>query len=148
MKPSKPLVLSRFFVYLFLVALTLLCIGAPWICPRFAALRGAPLSGKVPLLLLSIYSVAIPTAAALLRMLELLRRLENDHVFVAQNVHTLHGLSLDCLLIGLICAASGLYYPTFLMIAAAALFISLILRVVRCVFSQAIAIKEENDFTI
>ncbi len=148
MKPSKSLILSRFCVYLFLTALAALCIGAPWFCPRFAQLRGAPLAGKVPLLLLSTYTAAIPAALALCQMLRLLRRLESGQVFAAENIRTLHHLSLNCLLIGLICAVSALYYPTFLMIAAAALFISLILRVVRCVFSQAIAIKEENDFTI
>ena len=40
----------------------------------------------------------------------------------------------------------ALFY--FLLVAAAAAFIGLILRVVKNVFQQAMALKEENDYTI
>ena len=48
----------------------------------------------------------------------------------------------------LLCLVSALYYPSFLLITAAAGFMCLIVRVVKNVFQQAIAMKSELDLTI
>ena len=43
---------------------------------------------------------------------------------------------------------SGFYYIAFWALCVAALFMALVLRVIKNVFAQAEKIKEENDYTI
>lgn len=45
-------------------------------------------------------------------------------------------------------AASGFYYFPFWLLCGAAMFMALILRVIKNVFAQAEEIKRENDYTI
>ena len=44
--------------------------------------------------------------------------------------------------------ADAVFSLIFLLVAAAAAFVGLILRVVKNVFEQAVTLKDENDFTI
>ena len=60
----------------------------------------------------------------------------------------MRGLSWCCLTAGLICLISAVYYLPFLALAVMAVFMSLILRVIKNVFAEALALKEENDYTI
>ena len=48
----------------------------------------------------------------------------------------------------MIFAASGFYYFPFWLLCGAAMFMALILRVIKNVFAQAEEIKRENDYTI
>ena len=57
-------------------------------------------------------------------------------------------MSWCCLAAGLIFLASSFYYPAFFAFCAAAVFMALILRVIKNVFAQAEEIKKENDYTI
>ena len=47
-----------------------------------------------------------------------------------------------------ICLVSGFYYLPFFVVAACGAFMALIVRVIKNVFTEAIALKDENDFTI
>ena len=57
-------------------------------------------------------------------------------------------MSWCCLAAGLIFLVSSFYYPAFFALCAAAVFMALILRVIKNVFAQAEEIKKENDYTI
>ena len=57
-------------------------------------------------------------------------------------------LSLCCILISIITAVAAVWYFPCVIIAFAAGFLFLILRVVRNVFAAAVEIKTENDMTI
>ena len=61
---------------------------------------------------------------------------------------SLRRCSWCCMAVAAICLVftAALFY--FLLVAAAAAFIGLILRVIKNVFQQALALKEENDYTI
>ena len=48
----------------------------------------------------------------------------------------------------MICVVSCAYYIPFFFVAIAAGFVGLIVRVIKNVFAEAIALKDENDFTI
>ena len=69
-------------------------------------------------------------------------------VFTAGNIALLRRCSWCCMIVAAICLlfTAALFY--FLLVAAAAAFIGLILRVIKNVFQQALALKEENDYTI
>ena len=53
-----------------------------------------------------------------------------------------------CFAVAAVCLASSLYYQLFLLVAACAAFMGLLLRVIKNVFVRARELKEENDFTI
>lgn len=145
---DKSLQLSKFCVYLFMVIFAGLCVGAPWLFDRLITLRAAQLAGTQPFFLASTYTAAVPAALALWCLRLLLRNIGEEAVFVPENVSYLRTLSWCCIAAGGICFVSSLYYTPFLLIAAAAAFLGLILRVVKNVFAKAVEIKMENDYTI
>lgn len=140
--------LAKGCVFLFAAGLVVLCIGAPWFFSAFIELRSPFLDGKLPLLLLSAYTAAVPAACALYELYRLLCSIEIKNVFTAQNTAILGRLSLCCIAAAVICLASTFYYPSFAVPAVAGAFLALILHVLKNVFRQAVAIKDENDYTI
>ena len=81
-------------------------------------------------------------------MHRLLRNLRRERVFEQENVTLLRAISWLCIAVGVVTLVSGFYYTSFFLVAAAAAFCGLIVRVVKNVFEQAIEIKTENDYTI
>lgn len=145
---DKSVRLSKFCVGLFMVLLAGLCVFAPWIFRRLVALRGPYLTGALPYFLFSTYTAAVPAAAALVDLRRLLYNISAAAVFIDANVAILRRLSWYCIAAGVICLVSTLYYMPFLVLAAAAAFVGLILRVVKNVFAEAVRLKDENDYTI
>lgn len=145
---DKSVKLSKFCVYLFMLILVGVCIGAPWLFRLLVNLRAQDLSGKFALFLLSTYTAAVPAAAALYGLWRLLRNISEGEVFIGENVAILRLLSWCCIAAGLVCLFSALYYMPFLIVSAAAAFVGLILRVVKNVFAEAVRLKDENDYTI
>ncbi len=145
---DKSLALSAFCVRLFAAIGVVLCVGAPWWTKWLCAWRSEYLAGKSGLLLVSVYAGAVFAFGALYALHRLLGAIANGDIFVEGNVQNLRALSWLCIAEGLVCLASALYYLPFLLIAVMAAFLGLILRVVKNVFSEAVRIKTENDFTI
>lgn len=145
---DKSLALSRICVWIFAVLLLAGAVGAPWLFEMFIGFRGNALEGRLPYFLISTYMIVLPVAAALFLLHRLLKNIKGGQVFQEDNVKALRGLSWCCLAAGLICLGSTLYYLPFLALAVMAVFMSLILRVIKNVFAEALAIKEENDYTI
>lgn len=150
---DKSVKLSKFCVALFLLILAAVCLSAPWLSRALIALRaGGPYAldpaRHLPLFLASTYSAAVPAAAALAGLWRLLRNISAGAVFTAANTAILRLLSWCCIAAGLVCLASALYYPPFLLVSIAAAFMGLILRVLKNVFAEAVRIKDENDYTI
>ena len=52
------------------------------------------------------------------------------------------------LLMALVCLAAGLWYLPFFIGTMAAAFMALIVRIVKNAFEQALAMKDELDFTV
>ena len=69
-------------------------------------------------------------------------------IFDARNVALLRAVSWCCVGAGLICLVSGVYYLPFAVIAIAAGFMALIVRIVKNVFRQAILMKDDLDLMI
>ena len=145
---DKSITLSLFCVRLFAVILVGLCASAPWLFKRFTLIRFMVPQQMLSFFLVTVYAVAVPAALALWHLHGLLAEIRKNDVFTHANVARLRALSWCCLAAGLICLASTLYYMPFLALAAAGAFMALILRVVKNVFEQAVALKDENDFTI
>jgi hypothetical protein len=99
-------------------------------------------------LLVTIYACTVPALIALFSLDRLLANIKKKDVFTAKNVKHLRVISWCSFAVSFILFVSGFYYILFLLIAIAAAFFGLILRVVKNVIEQAVVIKDENDFTI
>lgn len=99
-------------------------------------------------LLATIYACTVPGLIALFSLDRLLANIKKKDVFIEKNVKHLRLISWCSFAVSIILFVSGFYYLLFLLIAVAAAFFSLILRVVKNVIEQAVKIKSENDFTI
>lgn len=145
---DKSLRLSRICIYIFTIIMIVVAVFAPKIFGILIEFRVHYLGGTLPYFLASTYTACIPATVALWGMNRLLGNIEKGDVFIAENVQIMRTLSWRCIVAGLICLLSSSYYMPFIILAAAAGFVGLILRVVKNVFAQAVEIKEDNDFTI
>lgn len=139
------LYLSQLCVMVFTGLLAGLCVAAPWLWPRLVG-RGAACGWYLAVT----YLTALPAALVLYRLQRLLHNMGENRVFIPENVRHLRHISWLCI------AAGGVYLAGALagglaalwVLAPAAAFVGLMVRVVKNAFAQAVAIKEENDYTI
>ena len=89
-----------------------------------------------------------PAGLLLFELNGLLQRIGNGAVFEPRNETALRRISWYCIIEAVICVASALYYLPFLLVAVAAGFMALIVRVIKNVFAEAIVLKTEQEFTI
>ncbi len=142
---SKSILLSRIAVILFMAALVAAAVAAPWLSDRlfsFASELGATY------FLLTVYAGAVPAAFLLISLFCLLRRIEKGTVFIQKNVDSLRHISWCCFAGAVVSLASSLYYVPWIMVSVAAAFVGLIVRVVKNVFSKAVSLQDDVDFTI
>lgn len=139
--------LSVFFTRFFLVLLAAGLFLAPQVVGWFIESAGGRPVYTVRICA-AFYCCAGPAAVLLLSLDRLLAGISLGEVFTAGNIALLRRCSWCCMIVAAICLlfTAALFY--FLLVAAAAAFIGLILRVVKNVFQQAMALKEENDYTI
>jgi hypothetical protein len=143
---SKSILLSRVSVVLFMVLLVAADIAAPWLIPMTFSYVVKP--GWAGWFFATIYAGTVPAAILLIGLYRLLRRIERGEVFVQKNVDGLRIISWCCLAGALISAASALYYVPWVMVAIAAAFVALIVRVVKNVFARAVSLQDDVDHTI
>lgn len=143
---KKSIILSRISVVVFMVFLVAVAIFAPWLVRATFSYSVKP--GWDTWFLLTIYAGCIPAALLLISLFNLLRRIEQEEVFIQKNVESLRHISWYCFLGAAISAASALYYIPWIMVAIAAAFVALIVRVVKNVVARAVSLQDDVDFTI
>ncbi len=147
---SRSIKLSRALVYIFVAALVLCDVFGWWIVDFICAHlthRSQDLQGGYALLA-CLYVCSIPAYILLYDMHRLLRNIQTARVFIPQNVALLRRISWCCFAacgVSLLC--SPLWYSLFI-VATAAAFVGLIVRIVKNVFEQAILMKDELDYTV
>ena len=139
--------LSVLFTRLFLVLLALGLFLVPQLIRWFIETAGGrPVYvGRISA---AFYCCAGPAAVLHWSLDRLLAGLSRGEVFTAGNIALLRRCSWCCMAVAAVCLLFTWAFFPFLLVSAAAAFIGLILRVVKNVFQQALAIKEENDYTI
>ena len=145
---DKSLWLSKICIKFFTITMIVVAVFAPKIFSTLIDLRVAYLGGTLPYFLTSTYTLCVPATIALAGLWRLLDNISNGDVFIQHNVQIMRMLSWACIFAGGICLISSAYYLPFLIIAAAAGFAGLLLRVVKNVFARAVEIKQDNDYTI
>ncbi|MDO5560040.1 MAG: DUF2975 domain-containing protein [Oscillospiraceae bacterium] len=99
-------------------------------------------------LLITFYFCAVLAFTALYFLDRLLKNIRKNKAFIDENVRILRILSWCCYFVGIATAIYSIWEYYFMVIAAAAAFFGLILRVLKNVFRKAVEIREENDGTI
>ena len=103
--------------------------------------------GRLIVLILA-YVILLVVMTAVIMMFILLRRVYCGKVFTAQSVALIRGVSWCCFLLCLVFAVLGKYFQLSFVVALAAVFLGLSLRVVKNVIEEATEIKMENDLTV
>ena len=130
---------------LLMLFIVLVCIFLPQILDAFSKFRGGI---DCTYLMIALYASALPGLICCTALIKLLFNINKDDIFVQGNVTLLRILSYCCMFVGIEYVVFGHKYISMLFFAFAALFIGLILRVIKNVFDKAIELREENDYTI
>ena len=149
-KKSISLFISIVLVKIVFVLIIVCCIAAPWLVRAYDGeyvLAAGQDSVYTPLLV-TLYCAAVPAMLLIIALDRLLANISRGDAFIKRNVMWLRIISYCCFAESVIFIYFGfLRHFAFLVVIAAAFF-GLILRVIKNVFEQAIALREENDFTI
>lgn len=144
---GKSVLLSSVCTKIVIAAVLGAAATAPYLVKSYVAYSMKDPAVVMPLVVL-IYSCTVPGLTALFSLDRLLVNIKVGAVFIERNVKHLRVISWCCFAVSAILFVFAFYYLLFLLIAVAAVFFGLILRVVKNVIEQAVAIKNENDFTI
>lgn len=99
-------------------------------------------------ILIMAYLILLIIMVAVIMMLTLLRRVYCGKVFTPASVALIRGVSWCCFLLCLVFGVLGKYFLLSYVVALAAVFLGLCLRVVKNVIEEATEIKMENDLTV
>lgn len=139
--------LSIVCIYVFAAVLLAADIFCYQLTGWFIRLRGMNWQQGIGMMVV-VYVCSVFAWITLYQMLRLMRNLRRGEVFVAANVRAMRIVSWCCAGVAVICLACMLWYLPFVFMAMAAGFMCLIVRIVKNVFQQAIAMKDEMDLTI
>ncbi len=141
--------LSVIATVIVLLVLVFCTFAMPWILRSYLELRHPHMIGVHETAILVITYTAILLAyPAVTVLLLLLQKVKCGEVFTEKAVTHLRFLSWCCIAEALIFLCLSKFFPLALALVFAALFMGLILRVVKNVIEEATAIKAENDFTV
>lgn len=137
-------------IILFLTSIALMGIGS-WIVTQVVEFPSPFFEGtlRFGILLGSGYLLGCLALACIIHLYQLLTRIGEDQVFIAQNVQYLRYLGWEVGLVALISLFLGLTaYLPMLLIAVSCSLLTLIIRVIRNAFGKAIELQEQVDYTI
>lgn len=134
-----------------LAALVAFAVVLPRLVDFYTSLRGrAEFLSAIDKIVVKfmLYLILIPAFAADISLIALLRVVDRGEVFTVPSVKLLRIISYCCFTEVLLFGAISKYFILGLVVAFAALFLGIVLRVVKNVIEEAVAIKAENDFTV
>ena len=143
--PQLSVFLSAAIVKLLFVIFAAATVYSPFGIESYAARTGG--CNKL-MLAVSFYLCAAFAFTALVTLDKLLKNIRLENIFITSNVTYLRILSWCCYGVGVVTAIYSIWEYYFMVIAAAAAFFGLVLRVLKNVFCKAVEIREENDATI
>jgi hypothetical protein len=145
---KKSIALSKLCIFLFMILLFVTAFFAPWITRWFLGFSRTVLKGSEPFFITTIYTGFVPTAYLLYSLFRLLRRIEEEQVFIIENVEMLRRISWSCFAGASLSFISSFYYLPWVFVAVAAAFMGLIVRVVKNVVAKAVELQNEVDYTV
>jgi hypothetical protein len=103
---------------------------------------------NIMLLMPAYYAFCVPAYTALISLDRLLAAIRQDRVFTQDNVRHLRVISWACIVAALVLAVASYVSIAFFALAILAAFFGVVLRVVKNLFAAAVALQDENDYTI
>lgn len=146
--------LSIIICFIIAAVITIFVVMGPWLVELwFARYRGWSEDSKaikdmVVLFSACFYPSAVFGYITLYSLIHLLFDIYRNEIFIDANVLRLKVISWCCFAVAVITFAGGLFYAPFLFISVAAGFIGLMLRIIKNVMQNAVALREESDLTI
>lgn len=145
---QKSIVLTKVCIAVFSLAYVLVLLLCPWLVKQFVTYSFSARSKDACSFMLTVYACAIPLGLILWHLYQLVLRIEKEEIFTDQNTKSLRLMGWMCFAVAVIFLVSTCYYTFYLIFAACAVLMGLLLRVLKNVFVQAKEMKEENDYTI
>ncbi len=141
-KNSISSLISLVLTYVFSALVIVLCFLMPFITDKI-------FDDFHQITILAAYYVCVPIALFAMYLLgALLGSIRKLQVFTMTNVLRLRLLSWCCGYVAIVTFVAGILYFPLLIFSLCALFMCIILRVVKNVISAAVGIKKENELTI
>lgn len=144
---TKSARLTLCLTFLILIAVIAAAVTLPWLTDWYICKTGR--NKELRSVIMTVCYICLPAAlAALYSLIRLLKNILDGEIFIHGNVLHLRLLSWYCAAVALITLAAGYFYLPFYLVGLAAVFFTLILRVIKNVFAAAIEIKTENELTV
>lgn len=147
MRKLKSIFFSILVVRALIAILFISAFFIPLISKAYVEISNSPTDISVQITI-GLYFLELPAMATMVALHLLLTNIKKGNVFVKKNTTFLTAIFIGLILVGVICAFMAPISWAFGFTAISFLFVALILLVLRNVFDYAVAIKEENDFTI
>lgn len=145
---DKSIILSQILIKICYVGIVVCAIIAPKLVELYSESVGEGGASLYAPLLTTLLCCVPPGIIALVCLDVLLWNIQKNRAFIDRNVKMLRAISYCCFCVAVIFIYFAVLRPFAFVIVFAAGFFGIILRVVKNCFQQAIAIREENDFTI
>lgn len=148
-KTNRLMMLSRVLVYVFAAVILVLDVYGWRICRWIASFDLTPRSQAGNLwLYVGLMSCSVPAYAVLYLLNRLLRNLSGGKVFTPENVRLIRQISLWCFAAAVPCGICAVKFWSLGILAVAAAFMGLIVRIVADAFDQAVGMRDELDLTV
>ena len=136
---SKSLLLTAWWMRIALVVWCVLAVAVPVLCwmqrlPRDMALLFGVLF--------------VPVLLAFYGLYKMLHNIQQGNIFSAENTASLRLVSWACFFAAVFLLVSAIRWPILIAASGVIGFLGLFVRVIKNMLSEAIVLKEENDFTI
>lgn len=127
-----------------LLAMDIFCIP---VCRSYLSFRKMNM-GLCVTFALSVYICSVFAWITIVYLWKLLSNIGKGEVFIQDNVRNMRIVSWCCTGVAAVCLVLTFTYIPYVFVAVAAAFMTLIVRIVKNSFEQAIAMKAELDLTI
>ena len=151
---KRSVTLSIVVCFMFVGILTAALFLGPWFVKFwFTVYRGWDASGEAmhkmsTLFAACFYPCAVFAYSTLYSLLRLLFNIKKNQIFIDINVKYLRRVSWCCFAVAFITFVGGIFYVPFFFVTIPAAFVGLMLRVVKNIMQNAVALREENELTI
>ena len=146
-KSRKSINLTIAYIIILAIGFVALLFAAP-----FAAFWYCDMAGKGDLaakILIAVFYICSPAAVVVIvSALKMLRNMQKGEFFTEINTKHLGRMSLSCVFVAPVCVVGCFWFYGFMPIAVSAVFMFLILRIIKNVFEYGCEIKEENDLMV
>lgn len=149
------IIISRLLVFIVMAALAVLVFAIPYITDLYVAeyareFKFDRLKSDVWLAatISSLYLALVPAFVAIITLDRLLSHIIKGKLFINKNVLCLKLLYICCFAECVIFFGLGFFYMLSFILSFAALFMGVMLRIVKNLIEEAVLLKDENDYTI